>query len=197
MPTNYSGRFTVIALCIVVSLLAIFWPAVTQPKIAFDGNVPFSKKTGLRPGIDMVGGTSLLYEIKAPDGNKSAMGGDDLANQMMNALKKRVDPDGVRNLIWRPQGTNRLEIQLPLSAQTGGAETKRTALLAARAKLEETNVRPADVIDAIEQKNGRTRAELTRLSQGSTARQALFDELVKTYDAIQAAQKAKDVEAQA
>ena len=127
MPTNYSGRFTVIALCIVVSLLAIFWPAVTQPRIAFDGNVPFSKKTGLRPGIDMVGGTSLLYEIKAP---KDTAAGDDLANQMMTALKKRVDPDGVRNLIWRPQGSNRLEIQLPLSSQTGGADQKRTALLA-------------------------------------------------------------------
>src|SRR3954469_8074523 len=168
MPTNYSGRFTVIALCIVVSLLAIFWPAVTQPKLAFDGSVPFSKKTGLRPGIDMVGGTSLLYEIKPAAGTGVS---DDLANQMMTALKKRVDPDGLRNLIWRPQGANRLEIQLPLSSQSGDADAKRTALLAARAKLEETNLRPADVIDAVEQKNGHTRAELPRLAQGSTLRQ--------------------------
>ena len=69
MPTNYSGRFTVIALFILVALAAIFWPSVTQPtQVGLNPDVPFSKKTNLRPGIDMVGGTSLLYEIRAPRG---------------------------------------------------------------------------------------------------------------------------------
>ena len=67
MPTNYSGRFTVIALFILIALAGIFWPAITSPQTAFDPNVPFTKKTNLRPGIDMVGGTSLLYEIKPTD----------------------------------------------------------------------------------------------------------------------------------
>jgi SecD/SecF fusion protein len=194
MPTNYSGRFTVIALSIVVSLLAIFWPSVTQPRVAFDPNVPFSKKTGLRPGIDMVGGTSLLYEIKPQQGT---IAGEDLASRMMAALKRRVDPEGTRNLVWRPQGATRLEIQMSATGGSAEADVKRAELTKAREALEATNVRPAEVIDAVEQKNGRTRAELTKLANGSTVRKALFDELVAAYDAIAAAQKADDRDAQA
>ncbi len=33
----------------------------------------------------------------------------------MEALKKRVDPLGLRNLVWRPQGNDRIEIEMPLS----------------------------------------------------------------------------------
>jgi len=55
-----------------------------------------------------------LYEIKVPEGGGSAQGAN-LADQVMEALKKRVDPDGVRNLVWRPQGNTRLEIQMPLT----------------------------------------------------------------------------------
>jgi len=32
----------------------------------------------------------------------------------MDALKRRVDPNGLRNLVWRPEGGTRLEIQMPL-----------------------------------------------------------------------------------
>ena len=35
--------------------------------------------------------------------------------QVMESLKRRVDPNGVRNLIWRPQPPNRIEIQMPSS----------------------------------------------------------------------------------
>ena len=79
-------------------------------------------------------------------GREGTVAGEDLSNQMMAALKKRVDPDGLRNLIWRPQGSTRLEIQLPLSSSSNDAEAKRGALLSAREKLEDTNVRAADVL---------------------------------------------------
>ena len=80
------------------------------------------EEAGIR--ADMVGGTSLLYEIKPPEGITP---GADLANDVATSLKKRVDPDGVRNLIWRPQGSTRLEIQMPLTKQSGEASAKRAA----------------------------------------------------------------------
>ncbi len=195
MPTNYSGRFTVIALFILVALAAIFWPSVTQPReVGLNGEVPFSKKTNLRPGIDMVGGTSLLYEIRPPEGEVAS---EDLSKTMMAALKRRVDPEGVRNLVWRPQGATRLEIQMPLSSGSKDAEDKRAALIAARDQLEATNVRPAEVVNAVEQQGGPNRQRLTELAGGSAARQKLFDELVAAHEAIQSANKARNAAAEA
>jgi preprotein translocase subunit SecD len=93
MPTNYSGRVITILVVLFAALWAIF-PSFNL------------KKPDLKPGIDMVGGTSLLYEIKPPEGGQYT---ENLAEQVAASLKKRVDPDGIRNLIWRPQGNTRLK----------------------------------------------------------------------------------------
>jgi len=140
MSQNYSGRVALIVSIVLVALFAIFYPSVAAPKkVAFNPNVPFLEKTSLKPGIDIVGGTSLLYEIKQPEGLPIS----NLAEEVMKALKKRVDPNGTLNLIWRPQGTNRLEIQMPLSSASGDAAQRRKAVEDARAELERTNVNVA------------------------------------------------------
>src|SRR5512139_2543979 len=111
MPTNISGRLTLIAVVLWVCLSLIF-PSCPPSLFWFlNPRQTVTIKPDLKPGIDMVGGTSLLYEIKAPAGAAD----NTLAEQVMNSLKKRVDPDGVRNLVWRPQGATRLEIQMPLT----------------------------------------------------------------------------------
>src|SRR3954469_3999626 len=121
MPTNISGRVTLI-LAILWASLSLIWPTV-PPSLFwfFHPTQHISLKPNLKPGIDMVGGTSLLYEIKTPEGAYQS----DLAEQVMESLKKRVDPDGVRNLIWRPQGSTRLEIQMPLTAKSEEAKQQR------------------------------------------------------------------------
>src|SRR5438067_1369659 len=104
MPQHYTGRITLIVAVLLIAMWAVF------P----NGNL---KEPNLKPGIDMVGGTSLLYEIKLPPGGYH--GQKTLAEEVMESLKKRVDPQGVRNLIWRPQGNTRLEIQMPASKGGG------------------------------------------------------------------------------
>lgn len=179
MPTNLSGRFTLIALVLVAALWAIF-PG------AFKGRF----KPDLKPGIDMVGGTSLLYEIKAPADAQTT----NLAEQVMEALKKRVDPDGVRNLIWRPQGNDRLEIQMPLSAASGVAKERREAYADAQRELEELVVRPTVVLDAVRNLEGDARRDrLNALAMGNTKREELFGALASLWDQIKAAQAARDV----
>jgi SecD/SecF fusion protein len=182
MPTNYSGRIITIAVVLLAALWAIF-PSFNP------------KKPDLKPGIDMVGGTSLLYEIKPPDG---AVVTDNLAEQVAASLKKRVDPDGVRNLIWRPQGNTRLEIQMPLTKTSGDAEVRRKAFADAQRELEATNVRPSAVLNAVEKKKGDERREaFERLSIGSEARQTLFGALASAFDRVEAAKEKKDSAAQA
>src|SRR6185503_1227732 len=134
MPTNYTSRLILIGAILLVAIWSIF-PGMFKGQMRPD----------LKPGIDMVGGTSLLYEIKSQDGGPST---GHLAEDVMSALKKRVDPDGQRNLIWRPQGNSRLEIQMPLTANGGESKKKRQEYADAQRQLEQTNVRSAQVLAA-------------------------------------------------
>src|SRR5688500_177959 len=106
MQQNHTTHFAVIFGVLIFALFMIF----PQPQKIFDPNLRFWEKTNLKPGIDMVGGTSLTYEIRTADNTQVP---PNLAQQVTEALKKRVDPDGIRNLIWRPQGATRIEIQMP------------------------------------------------------------------------------------
>jgi SecD/SecF fusion protein len=178
MPTNLRGRFTFIAIVLVLALWLIF----PHPGLLTDPNLTFIQKTALRPGIDMVGGVDLIYEIQVPAGNKV----DDLATQVMDALKRRVDPNGVRNLVWRPQGNNRLEIQMPLSPEAAEAPQIKKAYDAAESALDATNISVADVVNAVEQLTGPARQQrLDALAMGDPTRTALFVQLCQTYDQIQ------------
>lgn len=71
-------------------------------------------------GVDLVGGTILVYEVDAtkfPNGEVPAGTGADLAA----ALKRRIDPADLYNITIRPVGNRRVEIILP----TGGAREAR------------------------------------------------------------------------
>ena len=169
-----------------VLAVAVFF-IVPQPQKLFS-SLPWSEKLNLKPGIDMVGGTSLLYEIKQPEGGYHSGNGQTLAEAVMESLKKRVDPNGVRNLIWRPQGNDRLEIQMPSSPMTAQATTAREAYAKAQAQLEATNVRTPEVIATVETMKGQSRAaKLQQLAAGNPARAKLFTDLAATYDAKAAA----------
>jgi SecD/SecF fusion protein len=191
MPTNYSGRILLIVVVLLGALSAVFPPAnIVNPRI------PWGQKHDLRPGIDMVGGTKLLYEIKVPEGGYH--GANTLAEDTMAALKRRVDPDGVRNLIWRPSGANRLEIQMPLSRTSGESKQRREAFAEAQRKLDATNIRPAQVTDAVEKLKGdERRARLNELALDSQKRAELFGAMASTWDQIQQAKAAKNAEQQA
>jgi SecD/SecF fusion protein len=183
MQQNYSGR--------VILILAVLFATVWGIFPNWDFRHP-----ALRPGIDMVGGTSLLYEIKVPENTQPR---PNLAEDVMAALKKRVDPQGVRNLIWRPEGNTRLEIQMPMSEQSKEAAGRREAFAAAQRQLEATNVRPNDVLAAVEQMSGAARDKrLDELAMGNAQRRSLFTDLAQTYDKLSALKKEqKDFKAQA
>src|ERR1700761_1333483 len=122
MESRQTGR---VIFTLTVLLAALFF-ICPQPQRLFQ-HIPWSARLNLKPGIDMVGGTSLLYQIKAPAGGYHSSSGHTLAEDVMESLKKRVDPNGLRNLIWRPQGQDRLEIQIPASAKSADAEKARGA----------------------------------------------------------------------
>ncbi len=65
---------------------------------------------GLRPGLDIAGGTSLIFELDTSEAEFDPT----LAERVKTHLQKRVDPNGVYDLNWRVHGKSRIEVQMPL-----------------------------------------------------------------------------------
>ena len=194
MEKNQTGR---VILILAVLLLAV-WAIVPHPSRVFDPARPLAEKTSLRPGIDMAGGTSLLYQIRPPAGGYHSANGESLADAVADALKRRVDPSGIKNLIWRPIGQTRLEIQIPASPQNDKAAAARKAYVAAGRALEATNVSDAAVRAAVEQPAGPARAaRLDALVNGVPIRKSLFAQMVARHDEVTAARSAHDADAEA
>ncbi len=183
MPTAYTGRVLLIVFVMYVAICSLF------PRAPFSvflplSNEPVSMEHNLRPGIDMVGGTSLVYEIVPPPGTPTS----GLSEEVATALKRRVDPNGVLNLIWRPQGDTRLEIQLPLSTDSDAANEARQDYVAAREDLAQYVVPTRQVVRVIESMAGEERsARLDELAMGSAARREAYRVAAEAYDALEAA----------
>jgi SecD/SecF fusion protein len=75
---------------------------------------------GLKPGIDLSGGTILVYEVNN-DSGKSSANIDDL----ITALKRRINPDGVLDRPIRKIGSNRIEIILSEASDDEVEDVKR------------------------------------------------------------------------
>ena len=194
MHNKQTGRVIFILFVLLAALFGIF----QQPQKLLRSDIPWSQKMMLKPGIDMVGGTSLLYQIKAPEGGYHSQTGNSLADDVMAALKRRIDPDGVKNYIWRPQGTDRLEIQIPASAKNEDATKARDVYVEAQRVLDSMTIRRQEVVAAVEHLTGAEQAaKLKELAAGLPVRTDLFAKLVATYNQMQAAHNAKQADTEA
>jgi SecD/SecF fusion protein len=142
----------------------------------------------LKPGLDLAGGTSLIYDIDTT--GLSGPETDNLAQKLIPILMKRIDPGNVQNIIMRPQGDSRLEIQVPLAS--ADTKKKRDAYDAARSDLLKGNINLA-IIKRTMTKDPAERAKLFAQYAGdSNDRKQILDKLAQTYDARKAAQDKRD-----
>src|SRR5258706_8326860 len=74
---------------------------------------------GFKLGVDLVGGTILVYEIDQDKERRV----DYKKEQLARFLKRRIDPNDLYNVTIRPVGDTRVEIILP----TGGARQAQKA----------------------------------------------------------------------
>ncbi len=179
MSKNLFWKLVLIVVIIVLAALEIFPP---------------SKK--LKPGIDLAGGTSLLYQIDTSD--LSSEEKRTAAQDMIRTLQERIDPGNQRNLIWRPHGNDRIEIQMPLAS-------KETQQLRERYQekldlLEKYNLDLRAVQRALVQPQGMSEAdylaaraqEFDRLAGGLENRRQMLKDLAAAYDAFIAGEKNRD-----
>jgi SecD/SecF fusion protein len=69
----------------------------------------YPPKERLKTGIDLSGGTILVYEVKKDSGVSGSVNLDEL----ITALKPRINPDGLLDIPIRKIGDNRIEVILP------------------------------------------------------------------------------------
>src|SRR5579872_6776531 len=94
-----------------------------------------------RLGIDLAGGTILVYEInlektqqrkeafgekdsgpRSKSGPAAGLSSDEM-NQLAAQIKRRIDPTDIKNVTVRPIGDNRVEIILPIGGAAGGGKS--------------------------------------------------------------------------
>ena len=183
MPTAYASRVALIVAVVYLALCTIYPRAPFSLFLPLTGE-PASMQSNLRPGIDMVGGTSLTYEIEAGEGVETR----GLAEATATALKRRVDPNGVLNLVWRPQGDTRLEIQLPLGKGSEQADEAKRRFTAAQERLTGFIVPPRQVVSAIE--SGADSGRLAELAGGDPSRLAVYEAVAGAWADLEAARAA-------
>ncbi|UCE99692.1 MAG: protein translocase subunit SecD, partial [Planctomycetota bacterium] len=171
MDKNLAPKIIVIIVLVVVAAWTLYPPGKT-----------------LKPGIDLAGGTSLIYEIDTQGLREEEK--RDLAQRMITVLRRRIDPANIQNLIWRPQGSTRFEIQMPLaSAET---RTERRNFEIALSELLDENVNPAVIMRSLQKPFEQRTEDFEKFAQGSTERLEILLELAAVYDERKAKQNQRD-----
>ena len=138
----------------------------------------------LKGGIDLVGGTSLLFEIDTTGLDPSMQ--RELSTRVMRILKDRVDPKGQMNLEWRPVGNTRLEIRMPRPPKE--ALARRELYNQAVERLGALNIKRRDVEEALNATGPERATRLAALERGVKERTPLLDAAMNAFDAHTAAQ---------
>jgi SecD/SecF fusion protein len=142
----------------------------------------------LKPGIDLAGGTSLIYEINTYGLQEAEK--KDLAQKMIQVLRNRIDPANIQNLVWRPQGNSRFEIQMPLASAE--ARTKRQNYEQSEKELLAKNVSRARIMRSLDMAGGERTEVFKDFAQNDPNRLTILENLATAYDERKELQKNRD-----
>jgi SecD/SecF fusion protein len=138
----------------------------------------FPPSKTLKPGIDLAGGTRLIYEIDTHGLTGAEQ--KDLSHKLITVLRRRIDPANIQNLIWLPQGNTRFEIRMPLASAE--AHQKRQNYERAETELLDKNVSAAKIMRSLK-KPAEERAELFRqFAQDDPNRLEILNTLATVHD---------------
>ena len=115
----------------------------------------------LRPGLDLAGGTTLVYEMSMSEDADA----EQVLDDTIAVLKQRIDPNNLMNLVFRPQPPNRIEIEMALAPPE--TKKRREAYIEAREKVVEANINERDLDAALRASGDDLDAQLKRLSGGN------------------------------
>ena len=132
----------------------------------------------LKPGIDLAGGTSLIYEIDTQ--GLEGLEKKDLAQRMITVLRRRIDPANIQNLVWRPQGSTRFEIQMPLASEE--TRQKRQNFEKARSELLADNINPTIILRSLQKPAEQRTKDFEEFTRGVPDKMTMLNKLADVYD---------------
>lgn len=111
---DYAGKLTLIAFTIIFSL-SPFLNELTRGR---------SWQDALDLGIDLAGGTNLVYELGAKQDDQEDTS-DVLMQKMVAAVTRRINPSGTKEIVVRQVGRDRIEVIVPGTKPEQVTEVKR------------------------------------------------------------------------
>ncbi len=146
---------------------------------------PLDRK--IKPGLDLAGGTVLVYQVDVPPGRDPSTAID----QTIATLRKRVDPLEQRGLLGRKLSGDRIEIQMP--APSPETARDRRAFQALRDKVLAGDITRQAVNEAAAIKDPQARAAaLQKLARDDAHKLELLKSYVSHLEELQAAAGPKD-----
>ena len=168
MNRALAWKFALIAVIIVLALWLLYPPNKT-----------------LKPGLDIAGGASLIYEIDTEGMDTDET--KDLSSKMITILRRRIDPANIQNLIWRPHGSTRFEIQMPLASAE--ARQKRDAYNDTLQAVLAKNINTANIMHSLAKPSEQRVADFNNFAQSSSYRQEILNNLTAAYDQMTVARQ--------
>jgi SecD/SecF fusion protein len=171
MNKNLTWKIVLIIVLVVLAAWTLYPPSKT-----------------LKPGIDLAGGTSLIYEIDTHGLQETEK--KDLAQRMITVLRRRIDPANIQNLIWRPQGSTRFEIQMPLASAE--ARVKRQNYESALDELLAKNVSRSKIMRSLDMPVEERAKAFKDFAQADPNRLSILETLATAYDERKDLQNQRD-----
>ncbi len=151
--------------------------AIAMLVLAFVVSNPPSKKIGL--GKDLRGGASLIYSVEI--GSTETAG--EVIPQVIDVLKKRIDPNGLFEISIVRQGQDRIEITMPLPSEY--VKELKQAFEDELAKLSVTSIDASEFEQMMRLPGEERAAELARVGASSPSVFELLNEAASAYDTAQ------------
>jgi len=171
MGKNLAPKLVLIIVLVVLAAWTLYPPSKT-----------------LKAGPDLGGGTSLIYEIDT-EGLKEHEK-KDLAQRVIKVYRRRIDPANIQNIIWRPLGNTRFEIQMPLASAEARAKGRNYKKLLSELLAE--NISRARVMRSLQGPVEQRTEDFNDFAQGDPNRLTILETLATVYDERKALQGERD-----
>ncbi|MDF1809732.1 MAG: protein translocase subunit SecD [Phycisphaerales bacterium] len=148
--------------------------AIAMLILAFVASNPPAEKIGL--GKDLRGGASLIYSVEI----SSTETAGEVIPQVIDVLKKRIDPNGLFEISIVRQGQDRIEITMPLPSDH--VKELKAAFVEELSKLSITSIDPDDFERMMRLPADEREAELKRVGAASDSVYQILLKSAAAYD---------------
>jgi len=136
----------------------------------------------LRLGKDLAGGASLVYGVDVPPGQSDVM------ERVKTVVKERLDPQGVLEISVVPQGSDRLEITMPLPGED--VKKERAKFEAVLAQFSAVSISPEEFESVVQRSTESRRAWIDAKAGTNSELKTRLEQAVRDAEAATTARAA-------